>query len=387
MTQITSRKKQGQRLRRLIRATPCNVPVTITAHSGARYGGFIDSLYSDTTGSTVLLHSDSGWHSHRVADIAKLSRGKQVRNDTGLPTDLYVDIAMGPVDHNHQVHGAVVWMMPGTREFSATQMHGTADNILLHAVEQVLCHVVRPTRVHVNHPMLAAVFMEPERFDASVRGRAHNLRAQAAAQQVTFHMNSPMPKLPFCGSPWRTLDGSPAKRALESGFDTGGPTIPATARLVYTDGSFDPIAGVGAASWSARYMQASGSTVKTGAWGNSTEVELAAIDLAVREHLIDSPDVSRLTILTDCKSIADPVTHGSMNGSNRAIRESIERLSPHVTSGRLRLQWVRAHIGVPGNEIVDSMSRALMQQQRTSNVLYLSDYPQVPEPRELVVNQ
>ncbi|XP_072143100.1 uncharacterized protein [Dermacentor andersoni] len=124
--------------------------------------------------------------------------------------------------------------------------------------------------------------------------------------------------------------------------------------LIYTDGSVTPDGSGAAACTAPDISETRQCRLRFAA--SSTVAELAAIDLAA-DLLLEHPDIVSAAILTDSRAALCMLAR-DYAGVPLVVRVGC-KLRHIVNQGcDLALQWIPAHIGLPGNEEADSLAKA-----------------------------
>ena len=122
--------------------------------------------------------------------------------------------------------------------------------------------------------------------------------------------------------------------------------------ILYTDGSRDESGRVGGGWWGSR--GGSGS-VGVGTVATVWDGEVAGMRLA-----LESVAVSPVLVLSDSRAAIASVRNAATYGSARSadLRAVVDMVGEWVSAGvPIQFAWVKAHVGVAGNEFADEMAK------------------------------
>jgi ribonuclease HI/exonuclease III len=138
---------------------------------------------------------------------------------------------------------------------------------------------------------------------------------------------------------------------------------------IYTDGSKGP-KGTGAAFWAEQFQHE-----RKFYLGNTSvfTAELVAILMALN-FIQTKGNVGKWVILTDSKSVADALLHKGGEAREQLIRSAVTLIQRLKQNGiELEIQWVPAHVGIPGNNKADKLARQAAQNQGAIHITIPSD--------------
>jgi ribonuclease HI len=130
-------------------------------------------------------------------------------------------------------------------------------------------------------------------------------------------------------------------------------TFPESANIVYTDGSLGS-RGAGAAFWASKTNHSRKFNL-----GNTSVFtsELVAILMALN-YIQTIGNTNPWVILTDSKSVATSLSYGGGQAREGLIKSAITLLQRLIgNSFDITIQWVPAHVGIPGNTKVDLLAK------------------------------
>ncbi len=137
--------------------------------------------------------------------------------------------------------------------------------------------------------------------------------------------------------------------------------------IIYTDGSVDPVRQISGAG--AQITTANGQSTLAcplGAYSCSMDAEVRAMSLALR-HPSVSEHRRDVVIFTDSLSALHMLQTLLTTSALRPalfhdLIVAMEDLKHQNPQGAIHLQWIPAHVGIPGNEIADKLAKQGSQQ-------------------------
>jgi ribonuclease HI len=139
---------------------------------------------------------------------------------------------------------------------------------------------------------------------------------------------------------------------------------------IYTDGSKDgSMVRAGAAIYSNKQLVKQCKYKLRSYCSNNQAQQIAILKVLEQLQEMETPKGGIAAIYTDSKVAIDSLRNHAMHGFLiEKIRNTIRHLS--MQNWTIHFRWVKAHIGIEGNETADKLAKATAQEDENQNIVF-----------------
>ena len=157
--------------------------------------------------------------------------------------------------------------------------------------------------------------------------------------------------------------------AVENNIDTDERGIRPDVAIVYTDGSFLGRQKIAAAAWVNLLNKTNNYVILNCKGSGAALSELAAIELAVKDHI--QSEYKNIILYSDCLTVVTALNNGRLSREDSPLQPGIGSIIAMRDTGDINLQvfWVKGHSGTTGNNVADKFARKAVHSARNGKVI------------------